>query len=69
MVVRNDLDRYHLAFDALDRVANLGSAAAYAEQAFRDKLIEHRRYVAEYGDDRPEIRDWQWSGPEPGHRS
>src|SRR5207248_2843047 len=61
MVVRNDLDRYHLASDVIDRVPTLGSVAAYAKQAFRDKLIEHRQYIQRVGDDPPAIRDWKWS--------
>ena len=60
MVVRNDLDRYHLAIDAIDRVPRLGAAAAYAKQAFRDKLTEHRQYIVEHGIDMPEITGWKW---------
>ena len=51
MVVRNDLDRFHLASDVIDRVPKLGSLAAYAKQAMRDKLIEHKQYITRYGDD------------------
>ncbi|MEG4817005.1 phosphoketolase family protein [Microcoleus sp. K5-D4] len=60
MVVINDLDRFHLVGDVLDRVPKLSSVAAYGKQAIRDKLIEHRQYINEHGDDMPEIRDWQW---------
>ncbi|MEG4118836.1 phosphoketolase family protein [Microcoleus sp. N9_B4] len=60
MVVINDLDRFHLVRDVLDRVPKLSSVAAYGKQAIRDKLIEHRQYINEHGDDMPEIRDWQW---------
>jgi len=60
MVVRNDLDRFHLVQDVIDRVPKLGYAAAYAKQALRDKLIEHRQYVTKYGIDMPEIRNWKW---------
>ncbi|MEQ1867955.1 MAG: hypothetical protein ABL996_25325, partial [Micropepsaceae bacterium] len=60
LVVVNDLDRFHLMADVVDRVPKLGSSAAYVKQAVRDKLIEHKRYIAEYGDDMPEIRNWQW---------
>jgi xylulose-5-phosphate/fructose-6-phosphate phosphoketolase len=61
MVVRNDLDRFHLVMDVINRVPRLGSVAAYTKQAMRDKLIEHQAYITEHGDDLPEVRDWQWS--------
>jgi xylulose-5-phosphate/fructose-6-phosphate phosphoketolase len=61
MVVRNDLDRFHLAADVIDRVPKLGSIAAYAQQAVRDKLIEHKEYIVKHGDDMPEVRDWKWT--------
>jgi len=60
MVVLNDLDRFHLVQDVIDRVPKLGYAAAYAKQALRDKLIEHHHYVRTYGQDMPEIRNWKW---------
>jgi xylulose-5-phosphate/fructose-6-phosphate phosphoketolase len=60
MVVRNDLDRFHLVSDVIDRVPRLGYIAAYAKQAVRDKLIEHKEYITKYGEDMPEIRDWIW---------
>ncbi len=60
MVVRNDLDRFHLVEDVIDRVPSLGSRAAYVRQAMRDKLVEHRQYIIEHGDDMPEIKDWRW---------
>jgi len=60
MVVRNDLDRYHLVADVIDRVPGLGYRAAYVKQLLRDKLIEHQEYIKEYGEDMPEVRDWQW---------
>ncbi len=62
MVVLNDLDRFHLVADVIDRVPKLGFIAAYAKQAIRDKLIEHREYVTTYGEDMPEIREWKWKG-------
>jgi xylulose-5-phosphate/fructose-6-phosphate phosphoketolase len=60
MVVRNDLDRFHLFGDVIDRLPQLGSRAAYAKQAISEKLLEHKEYIAKYGDDMPEITDWQW---------
>ena len=60
MCVRNDLDRLHLVQDVIDRVPKLGSRAAHLRKAMADKLVEHGRYIREYGDDLPEIRDWQW---------
>jgi xylulose-5-phosphate/fructose-6-phosphate phosphoketolase len=61
MVVRNDLDRFHLVGDVIDRVGNLGSKGAYLKQLMRDKLIEHRQYICEHGEDMPEVREWRWS--------
>ncbi len=60
MVVMNDLDRFHLMGDVIDRVPGLGPKAAYAKQALRDKLIEHKQYITEHGEDLPEIRNWKW---------
>ncbi len=60
MVVLNDLDRFHLASDVIDRVPGLGSRAAHIKQSFRDKLIDHRAYINRYGEDMPEIRRWTW---------
>jgi len=61
MVVLNDLDRFHLAEDAIDRVAEPGTNAAYAKQEIRDRLLEHRQYIHRHGEDMPEIRDWKWT--------
>ena len=62
MVVMNDLDRYHLACDVIDRVPRLHYASARAKQLFHDKLIEHKQYIAAHGEDMPDIQDWKWSG-------
>ncbi len=60
MVVLNDLDRFNLVQDVIDRVPHLGPRAAYAKQMMRDKLIEHKHYIHKYGEDMPEIREWRW---------
>ena len=57
---RNEMDRFHLVSDVIDRLPQLGSRAAYAKQAIRDKLIEHEQYITEHGDDMPEITGWKW---------
>ncbi len=62
MAVRNEIDRFHLVGDVIDRVPRLGHIAAYQKQAIRGKLVEHRQYIARYGEDMPEIRDWTWKG-------
>ncbi len=60
MVVINDLDRFHLVQDVIDRVPSLGYRAAGLRQEMRDRLQEHTHYVRQYGEDMPEIRDWSW---------
>ena len=60
MVVLNDLDRFHLAIDVIDRVPRLGRTAAHVKQALRDQLIEHQHYIRAHGDDLPAIKEWQW---------
>jgi xylulose-5-phosphate/fructose-6-phosphate phosphoketolase len=60
MVVLNELDRFSLADDVLDRVPRLGASAAYVKQMLHDKLIEHKQYIIQHGEDMPEIKDWQW---------
>jgi xylulose-5-phosphate/fructose-6-phosphate phosphoketolase len=63
MLVRNELDRYHLVADAIYRVPKLGHIAAYTKQMIRDKLIEHKEYITTCGQDMPEIRNWVWKSP------
>ena len=60
MAVRNDIDRFHLAADVVNRVPKLGYRAASFKQHLRDRLIEHRHYIAEHGQDMHDIRDWTW---------
>ena len=60
MVVLNDLDRFHLAGDVVERSPQLNSTSAYFKQFLRDKLLEHKIYIREHGEDMPEIREWKW---------
>jgi xylulose-5-phosphate/fructose-6-phosphate phosphoketolase len=60
MAVRNDIDRFHLVGDVIDRVPKLGYKAAYLKQYVRDKLIEHKQYIIQNGEDMPVIRNWKW---------
>jgi xylulose-5-phosphate/fructose-6-phosphate phosphoketolase len=60
MVVRNELDRFHLAIEVIERVPGLSTAAASVKQQFRDALIEHALYIRQHGEDMPRIRDWTW---------
>jgi xylulose-5-phosphate/fructose-6-phosphate phosphoketolase len=61
MTVLNEMDRFHLAIDAIDRLPGLGSKGVYLKQMLMDKLIEHRRYINTYGKDMPEILNWKWT--------
>lgn len=63
MTVLNDMDRFHLVDDVIDRVPHLGYKAAYLRQIMRDKLVEHREYINRHGEDMPEIRNWKWTAP------
>ncbi len=65
MVVLNDLDRFHLAIDVIDRVPGLVPIGAYAKQKFRERLIEHRHHIERWGDDPSDIRDWRWNSSSP----
>ncbi len=60
MTVLNELDRFHLAMDVLDRVPQLGNKGSYLKQQLMDKLIEHKLYINRNGEDMPEIRNWKW---------
>ena len=61
MVVLNDLDRFHLVIDVVERVPKLQKIGASVKQKMLNKLVEHKEYINEYGDDLPEIRDWKWT--------
>ena len=63
MTVLNDLDRFHLVMDTIDRVPQTGAKGIYLKQQLKDKLIEHKQYIDKYGEDLPEIRNWKWSNP------
>jgi xylulose-5-phosphate/fructose-6-phosphate phosphoketolase len=63
MTVLNDLDRFHLAMDVIDRVPATGTPGLYLKQQLQNKLIEHRRYITTHGMDMPEVREWHWGKP------
>ncbi|MEO8479724.1 MAG: phosphoketolase family protein [Gemmatimonadota bacterium] len=60
MVVRNDLDRFHLVMDVTKRVPTVGPHGAHVHQTMRDRLVEHREYITRHGQDLPEVRNWTW---------
>ncbi len=61
MAVLNDLDRFHLVIDVIDRTGDQGSKGAHLKQLMRDKLIEHQQYIIKHGEDMPEIQNWIWT--------
>jgi xylulose-5-phosphate/fructose-6-phosphate phosphoketolase len=65
MTVLNELDRFHLVMDVIDRVPKTGTPGVYLKQQLKGKLIEHKQYIEKNGEDMPEIRDWKWSHSEP----
>ena len=63
MTALNELDRFHLVMDAIDRLPQTGERGLYLKRQLNDKLIEHKRYIHKYGEDLPEIRRWRWPHP------
>jgi len=68
MAVLNEIDRFSLVNDVIDRVPQLASRAAYAKQAIRDQLLDHKQYIEEHGEDMPSITGWKWGQPVKGAR-
>ena len=61
MVVLNDLDRFHLVMDVIDRVPGLSRTGADVKQLMINKRLEHKQYICKHGDDMPDIKDWKWT--------
>jgi xylulose-5-phosphate/fructose-6-phosphate phosphoketolase len=64
--VQNEMDRFHLVQEVVERLPHLGTRGAYLKQAVQDKLIEHKHYIAKHGQDLPEVRGWKWGSPSAG---
>jgi xylulose-5-phosphate/fructose-6-phosphate phosphoketolase len=60
MVMLNDLDRFHLVIDVIDRVPGLGASAGHVRQHMVDERLRHRQYTRDHGEDVPDVRDWTW---------
>ncbi len=69
ILMLNDMDRFHLVMDVIDRVPGLGSRAAHLRQRMADERLRHRAYTREVGDDMPDVRDWIWPAAEPPPRT
>ncbi|HSU41680.1 MAG TPA: hypothetical protein VLJ38_19010, partial [Polyangiaceae bacterium] len=68
MVVLNQMDRFHLVRDVIDRLPQLGASAAYTNQAIRNALLEHRQYIEQRGEDHPIVLNWRWGEKAGGAR-
>ena len=64
MTVLNELDRFHLVMEVIDRLPQTGEKGGYVKRQLHDKLFDHRQYINRYGQDMPEIRNWKWGNPE-----
>src|SRR6266536_3402903 len=60
MAVLNDMDRFHLVIDAIDRLPHVGDRGADIKRVLQEKLVQHRAYIRQYGEDMPEVRNWKW---------
>ena len=61
MRVQNEIDRFHLVKNVIKYLPQLGNRGSYLVQQMNDKLVEHKQYIHEYGQDLPEVRDWKWN--------